>query len=255
MIRMVSSKVHLPQEAGCSKFSGAIIAIMGLFFLVGGLKKYLTVQKMAITPTSKVRSAAVGLVELYGKARPAVEVMGPISNEKCAYWRIFAGTKDDRLLMDQSWKGFYLEDETGKILIKPSQKMLFGEGFGFPHRNEYEGFLPGEWFGIKQIEKPFLDYLKLQPKGVQMLFEQNSHKYLRATEGYIKDGDPVYVLGRAVPSGKEGSDFSDENITVEMEELGYSSESDLASKSRSSFIIQIVGGIALIALGLFLIIF
>lgn len=41
----------------------------GLWFIYSGTRKYLLVQKIKNTPTSKADAAAVGLVELYGRAK------------------------------------------------------------------------------------------------------------------------------------------------------------------------------------------
>ncbi len=79
------------------------------------------------TPTSKVRSVAMGFAELKGEARPKVMLTSPYSNFPCLYYRYlvevetYNGRHRSRRTVKQGESGasFYLDDGTGKILVSP----------------------------------------------------------------------------------------------------------------------------------------
>ncbi|MGV8176976.1 MAG: hypothetical protein ACP5NX_04200, partial [Candidatus Bilamarchaeaceae archaeon] len=62
--------------------------IIGLALLAAGANQYLLRQKIKNTPTSKVRSAALGLAELFGKARAFGDMRSPLEGKTCAYWYV-----------------------------------------------------------------------------------------------------------------------------------------------------------------------
>ncbi|NYZ74015.1 hypothetical protein H0O00_02645, partial [Candidatus Micrarchaeota archaeon] len=123
---------NLVASAPCCVCSGLAL-IAGLAALGEGARQYMLVQKIKNTPTSKVRSAAVGLVELSGKAMPTVQGVSPVTKNPSVYWHVMAQYyhhKHDRHGHDQSeWvtfysktstAKFYVEDDTGKMLIDPA---------------------------------------------------------------------------------------------------------------------------------------
>ena len=67
-----------------------IIFGLGLLLIYRGITRYLLMQKIKNIPTSNVRSAAVGLVELSGKAKSKEEMISPISKEKCVFYELTA---------------------------------------------------------------------------------------------------------------------------------------------------------------------
>ena len=79
------------------------------------------------TPSSKVRSAAMGLVELSGLATGPYTLTAPITGVPCYYYRtlVWQWKQNGRT---SSWVKeadeslhvpFYLEDETGRVLVNP----------------------------------------------------------------------------------------------------------------------------------------
>ncbi|MBI5629725.1 MAG: hypothetical protein HY921_02440 [Elusimicrobia bacterium] len=89
------------------------------------------------TPTSKVRSAAMGLVELSGRARRKFELLDPISRLPCCWWKsvvqefVESGKnshwRDIREICSPGL--FYLEDETGRVLIDAHGAELTAEEY------------------------------------------------------------------------------------------------------------------------------
>lgn len=79
------------------------------------------------TPTSKVRSVAMGFAELKGVAQPSILLTSPYSNFPCLFYRykveveVNTGRSRTRKIVKEGQSGtpFYLDDGTGKILVSP----------------------------------------------------------------------------------------------------------------------------------------
>jgi Zn-finger nucleic acid-binding protein len=140
-------------------------------------------------PTSAVRSLAVGLVEVSGRAQPErVPLRAPFSGLPCV---LYAYTVEERRQSgkDTRWetiaKGtseepFYVQDETGRVLVVPFDAQLI-----LPDqrttRNNWTGTLP---------EATILGLLKL---GIAV----DGWKTIRCSEMCILPDERVYVMGTA----------------------------------------------------------
>ncbi len=79
------------------------------------------------TPSSRVRSVAMGLAELAGAARETVPLASPLTQVACVYYHYRIEEERSRgrskewvtAEEERSVQPFYLEDETGRILIIP----------------------------------------------------------------------------------------------------------------------------------------
>ena len=128
---------------------------VGLGLIYSGVKRFQLVQKIKDTPTSKAESVAVGMVECSGKADCHDPTKSPISAVDCAYWRVVAeyyvsgkGGGWKPLYSVDSHKQFYLEDETGKILVDP-----VGADIDIPSDAVFEGYLTGQGvFGMEHTK-------------------------------------------------------------------------------------------------------
>ncbi len=100
----------------------------GLYIFYMGFKNLRKKQLIENTPTSKVRSIAMGQVEVIGAALPFENpIKSPFTNTPCVYYR-WAVEEYRRSKNSSYWaeiaKGasknrFYLQDDTGKVLIDP----------------------------------------------------------------------------------------------------------------------------------------
>src|SRR5947209_19829284 len=79
------------------------------------------------TPSSKIRSAAMGLVEISGLATGPYTMPAPITAVPCYYYRTMAG-RGERRGKSSEWVKvaheslhlpFYLDDNTGRALADP----------------------------------------------------------------------------------------------------------------------------------------
>lgn len=236
-----------------------IFTILGVAMTVTGMRKYLLAQKIKNTPTSKVRSAAVGLVELYGKAESKEKMLSPLSQRPCAYWKIIAEHESasknqertwSKFFTDESKDRFYLRDDTGKMLVEPE-----GADISIMHDFEFTGHMKGTtFFGLikqKQIDSRIFDYIRENPKAKHR-FENYDDKLLRVREYIVEQGSKIYLLGSAMPmEGVSGSHVAHENLIVRK---GKHEKAMFISDSEEEIISLLMGITSLIPLILGLII-
>jgi len=88
-------------------------------------------RRIENTPTSKARSAAMGMIEVHGRAKRLYALVSPISQQPCVYYCL---KKYRRASRDKQWQlsritssgtvPFIIEDDTGKIQIDPQGAKL-----------------------------------------------------------------------------------------------------------------------------------
>src|SRR5512137_2712326 len=100
--------------------------IWGILSFAKGLSAFRLKRLIENTPTSKVRAAAVGLVEVCGVAVPSAgRLSSPFSREDCVYYKYTVEEyrkqgKSHRwvkIRSDEERTMFYVEDDTGKLLV------------------------------------------------------------------------------------------------------------------------------------------
>jgi len=108
-----------------SLFFPAICFLAGAYLLYKGGRRFLLLQKISNTPTSKAASAAAGLVELHGRVEPKEPFESQVTRKRCAYSKVVGRYFDPA---DRKWKflferegtsPFFLKDGSGRILIDP----------------------------------------------------------------------------------------------------------------------------------------
>ncbi|MBS3809037.1 MAG: hypothetical protein KGY38_02640 [Desulfobacterales bacterium] len=129
-------------------------------------------------PTSRVRSVAMGMAELEGRAGQYYDLRSAHSNTRCIYYRCVYYRRV-RTLKDSKWRlqkivnsgklPFYLQDDTGRILIRPKGALFLTEK---SHQ---------EFWGGQQI----------------LLSPQLQDRDTRIYEDIITEGSRIYVLGSA----------------------------------------------------------
>ncbi len=155
----------------------------GVYLFIRGFTVLRRKRLIQDTPTSTVRAAAMGLVEVCGKAVGPYTLIAPLSACECYYYRIIARESKDA--QGRKGKGkaideilcvpFFVEDKTGRLMIDPR-----GAETSLPAQVD-ESCSPAEAAGYV---REFLlrrglaeaDLLKLQ-------------------ERCIRPGDELYILG------------------------------------------------------------
>ncbi|MHB9286146.1 hypothetical protein ACKVMT_03800 [Halobacteriales archaeon Cl-PHB] len=108
----------------------------GLLAIYWGWNRYERYSLIRNTPTSKVRSMAVGRTELHGTATPVDAPLGaPFSNEPCLYadWSVEEYRHDPNddgkdwqtIAQGELATPFFLEDGTGRVLVHASEDTDF----------------------------------------------------------------------------------------------------------------------------------
>jgi hypothetical protein len=99
---------------------------LGLYYFVKGFREFRKYRLLADTPEVPIRSMAMGLVEIHGKARSEEQVYSPVSNTPCCYYKVDI----EKYVKDSKGRGrwvhqatdangvpFYLEDASGKVRV------------------------------------------------------------------------------------------------------------------------------------------
>jgi len=246
-------------------FWGAIyIGLMGLSGLIfgvalffPGLRNMKKKKLMLSTSTSKIRSLAIGIAEIYGKVVPGKGIMkSPFSNRDCVCAKIIveelvggAGTQRwvvvKKLVLGNE---FFLQDDTGMVLVQ-----LRGAEVDIPVSYE---------FGSGPKADPphhIVTFLKKHNFNIERLWE---NKILHYSESIIEPGDGLYILGHVDdnPNFRDGD--AEHGVQDLMMQQGHKSDIYFISarpkkrtlgKLKYKVIAQLFGGPFLIGGGLLLI--
>jgi hypothetical protein len=165
----------------------------GIVSFANGLSSLRLKRLIENTPTSKVRAAAIGLVEVCGEAVPcAGKLSSPFSGKDCIYYKYTIeeyrrSGKSSRWITvknGDSRMRFYVQDDTGKILVNPDEASI-----EIPVDGEYNS---GSGQDPSACVLDFLDASGINHEG---FFGWN--KTMRFREYFIAPGDTVYVMGTA----------------------------------------------------------
>jgi hypothetical protein len=162
--------------------AAAIGALAGVYLFYRGFRLLQRKRLILNTPTSKVRSASMGLVEINGLAVGPYTMMAPITGVACYYfhttawqWRQQGKNNKWVKVADESLHvPFFLDDNTGRVLVDPQgaemdihrdfhdefSTSLFSSGLELPS-NIY-GFLARH--GVSTDKKIKIDEYCIKPK-------------------------------------------------------------------------------------------
>ncbi|MCY1282828.1 E3 Ubiquitin ligase [compost metagenome] len=179
---------------------------VALAFSVGGgwwsLRRWSQARHLLDTPTSKIRSAAQGYVELYGvlEELPEAQIRGPLhaplTGKPCLWWRFkieeyqSSGKKRSWRVLESGTSDAWLrlDDRTGECLIDPR-----GAEVRPAIREVWQGHLRHP---LGPAPSGFLGWL-------------SSGKRYRYTEERLHAGQPLYAIGdfRTSGGGRQGLDL------------------------------------------------
>ncbi|MFH0863006.1 MAG: GIDE domain-containing protein [Candidatus Altiarchaeota archaeon] len=186
---------------------GALLAAAGAGIVYSAVKTYRRDELITNTPTSKVRSIAVGRVELYGLALPYEKnrLKTPFGGKDCIYcsWSVESLAQDRghndrryRTVKEGERAGlFYLKDDTGKVLIYSKgadvETKYQRQYDKIPTNDAYE-FLASQGIDFEKILSP------------------------RLTESFIAPNENVYVLATAKtnPHKKDPTEQQEDELIV-----------------------------------------
>jgi hypothetical protein len=96
--------------------------ILGPYFFFRGFRVLQRQRLIADTPRSSIRSAALGLVELRGKAIGPYTLVAPLSGTDCLYYRLVIESNPQGDLSNKLRElsaPFFLDDGTGRVMVYP----------------------------------------------------------------------------------------------------------------------------------------
>ena len=171
------------------QFWAGVGAIAGVFLFLRGFSMLRCKRLIMNTPSSKIRSASMGLVEINGTAKGPQTVPAGITGEACYYYRAMAwqwrqsGRNGQwKKVADESlYVPFFIEDATGDALVNPQGAELD------IHRNFKDEF-GGSFFGNRDMMPENVNAFLLR-------YGLSGSEKIRLEEYCIKPGDPLFVLG------------------------------------------------------------
>lgn len=198
MLEGMATSVRL-MDAGEYAFLVAVLVLLLLGSLWGFMRGSYRKRLIADTPTSRIRSAAQGYLELVGQARlmPGPPIIAPLTGTHCA-WYTYQIERRDSAGRNQTWRRveqgrsdnlFLLQDDTGECLIDPE-----GAQVVCVHRDIWHGSAPRPLIG---------------PAGGGSLLGMGQYRY---TERRLHLDEDLYAIGYFRTQGT--SDDSPLNLEV-----------------------------------------
>lgn len=183
----------------------AIFSGVGIWLFFNGFKKWRRKRLIENIPTSKIRSMAMGLVELQGQADQWMyAIKGPLSGRNCVFYK-FLVERYERRGKNSSWVKvadgtsndnlFHLDDGTGKVLVNPRRAEI---NLDQPDFSFESGLFGGD------IPSNLVNFLDQNNIRYQTWFGKQR---MRFREWDICPKDLVYVLGTVNKNENFVSDF------------------------------------------------
>ena len=160
----------------------------GIFVFTRGFRDLRVFRLIRDTPTAKIRSMAMGLVEINGEAETRSLVAAPFSGRRCAYWQVEIAIRGknntwNTVHRNSSGQPFFVRDETGLAMVYP-------KGADCRINFAIEETCPGI-----NLPSPYSEYLRDNVSATKWLWRLSM---LRFRERTLEEGQRVYVLGSAM---------------------------------------------------------
>ena len=171
----------------------ALAIVGGLYFLVVGFHLLARKRLLLATPSSRIRNAALGLVEVNGMAAGPNTMPAPITGKPCflyhtIVWQQRDGKKQEwvKIADETLHLPFFVDDSTGQLLVEPLGADLdLEDGF----REEYDA----SFFSSTSFSKD----AAVPPRVSVFLSRHNigPGRRVRIEERSIKPDDKLFIAG------------------------------------------------------------
>jgi len=165
----------------------------GLYFFVSGFRLLARKRLLLSTPTSKIRSAAMGLVEVNGMAAGPYTMPAPITGKPCFLYHTTAwqqregkNVEWDKIVDETLHLPFFIDDSTGQLLVEPLGADL---DLHRDFREEYTASFFSSNFSLGEDGVPPRVSVFLSRHGIVPA------RRLRIEERSIKPGDALFIAG------------------------------------------------------------
>ena len=181
----------------------------GTWSFVAGFRALRLQRIIQTTPTARARSLAMGLVELQGRVLGRSRVTAPFTGRSCAWWEVELQTvRRSRRGMstwstvhrEQSGNPFYLEDETGRVMVYPQGASISA------------GHIVQEQTGGFGVPEPYAGFMEARGLPLRHLWSLGPMRFQERT---LEEGTSVYVLGRACPRPQAVAVSMDDEVALE----------------------------------------
>ena len=238
---------------------GIILFLIGILIIFNGVQMYLTMRKVENTPTSKIRSVAMGLAEVYGKCISVVEQYSPFSNEKCVYYNIQVEAYIERrgknessswttILRKELRNVFKLQDDTGTINVDPKEAE-----FNLDVSKVKEGNITQKLLSLSGVNQEIVSFINKLDKNEQAIINRYKNNKIKVSEWKIIDSEKVYVLGSVEPSAEQTERYTIKKGIEKMLFISNKEEKKLVSKLKWGVLFRLIGGLALSVIAMVLI--
>jgi hypothetical protein len=189
----------------------------GLCFLFVGFRLLARKRSFLAAPTSRIRSAALGLVEVNGRAARPYTMPAPLTGKPCflyhtTVWQQGGGNKEEweKVADETLHLPFFIDDSSGRLLIEPL-------GAGLDLHRDYREEYAASCFCSDQDGVPPRVSVFLSRHGVV------PSRRLRIEERLIEPEDALFVAGTLI-----------ENPGVQVRPFSPRSDSPLSPAPNSS---------------------
>ena len=167
----------------------AAAACLGVYLFYRGFRLLERKRLILNTPTSTIRAASIGLVEVNGLAAGPATITAPVTGVPCYYcrtigWQLRQSGKNkkwEKVAEEIQYVPFYIDDNTGRLLVNPQDAEM----------DIHEDF--------KETYKPsLLSFNADVPANVAKFLGRNGvdlDKNLKIEEYCIKPKNALFVLG------------------------------------------------------------
>jgi hypothetical protein len=164
-------------------------AFAGVYLFYRGFRLLQRKRLILNTPASKIRSAAMGLVEINGLAVGPYTMLAPITGVPCFYFHTMAwqwqqqgrNSKWVKVADESLHVPFFLDDKTGRVLVNPQSAEMD------IHRDFHDEFSTGLFSSSFEMPPNIDDFLVRH--GV------STDKKIKIDEYCIKPKNALFVLG------------------------------------------------------------
>jgi len=144
------------------------------------------------TPTARIRSMPMGLVEIQGEVVPRSTLVAPFSGRPCAYWEVDISTESRRNMWtvvhrNTSGNPFFLRDEGGTVMVLPHGATT---KINFAVEEECAGL---------SLPECYARYMREENLALRDFWQLSA---MRFRERILEEGQRVFVLGTAMPRGR-----------------------------------------------------
>ncbi len=182
--------------------SAALLTGPGPF--VHGFRDYRDRHLTQNTPTARIRSMPMGLVEVRGTIEARSTMAAPFSGRSCVFWEVEIATQSRRgvwttVHRNASGHPFFLRDDTGVALVYPQGAMC-----------KLRQGLEEECLGIS-LPECYAQYMSDQNLALRALWRTGT---MRFRERSLEPGQPLFVLGTAGPRAHAVAVSDDEPLAA-----------------------------------------